>query len=125
MPPKSRKCKRAGCDKTFIQYNSLNAYCSPQCKKADGKFKPPKPVAEKRKVENKSYSALRTDFLSRPENQVCPITGQKTTDVHHTYSGKDRSKYYLDTSTWLAVSREGHNWIHKFSKEAREMGYLK
>lgn len=73
MPPKSRKCKRADCDNTFLQYNSLTQYCSPHCKKADGKFKPPKPVSEKRKVENKSYSALRTDFLAKPENQICFI----------------------------------------------------
>lgn len=126
MPPKSKKCKRAECDKVFLQYNSLKAYCSPQCQKAAGKqVKPPKPVSDKRKVENKLYSALRTDFLNLPENHRCPISGQPTTEVHHTFSGKDRSKYYLDTSTWLAVSRDGHNWIHDNPKESRELGYLK
>lgn len=125
MPPKLRKCKHAECQNTFLQYNSLQQYCSPQCKKSEGRLTPPKPVSDKRKKENKIYSALRADFLSLPENQICPITGQQTTDVHHTYAGKDRSKYYLDVSTWLSVSRDGHNWIHDNPKEARELGYLK
>lgn len=83
------------------------------------------PVSKKRKVENARYSVLRIEFLSKPENQKCPITGWPTTDVHHTYSGKDRAKYFLDVSTWIAVSREGHNWIHDNPIESREKGYLK
>jgi len=41
-----------------------------------------------------------------------------STDVHHLYSGKDRNKYYLDETTWKAVCRNCHNYIHdKLSKE--------
>jgi hypothetical protein len=47
------------------------------------------------------------------------------TDVHHTFSGADRSVYYLIQSTWFPVCRSCHDWIHKFPKEARILGYLK
>lgn len=88
-------------------------------------MKPIPKVSKKRQIENLQYSVLRTEFLGKKENQICPITKQQTIEVHHTYCGKDRAKYYLDVSTWLAVSRDGHNWIHAFPKEARELGYLK
>ena len=88
-------------------------------------FKPIKKVSEKRKVENKEYTVKRLKFLTQSENLRCPITGQKATEVHHTYCGKDRAKYYLDSDTWLAVSRDGHNWIHDNPAESREKGYLK
>lgn len=85
----------------------------------------PNPRSKKRIAQDEAYSLLRKQFLSQEENKICPITGKPTTEIHHTYSGKDRAKYYLDVSTWLAVSREGHIWIHSNSKEARELGYLK
>lgn len=43
------------------------------------------------------------------------------TDIHHK---KGRGKYLNDTSTWMAVSREGHNWIHNHPKEAYEKGWM-
>ena len=127
--PKEKICE---CGNHFIQYNSLQKYCSWHCEK---KYKPRslnlkqnKPIRKvsvKQEKLNKEYSILRKQFLSLPENQICPITKQQTTDVHHTYCGKDKAKYYLDVSTWLAVSRDGHNWIHDNPKEARELGFLK
>jgi hypothetical protein len=42
-------------------------------------------------------------------------------DVHHM---KRRGKYFLDTSSWLAVSRQAHDWIHSNPKEATAMGWL-
>lgn len=82
-------------------------------------------ISDKRKIENTKYTVLRIEFLGKKENQICPITGWIATEIHHTYCGKDRAKYYLDVSTWLAVSRDGHNWIHDNPKEARELGFLK
>lgn len=82
------------------------------------------PVSKKRQSENEKYKVLGPEFLAQPENQICPITGHQTTQVHHKYSGKDRGPHFLDTETWLAVSAEGHDWIHKNSGEAREKGYL-
>ncbi len=72
--------------------------------------------------ENKVYKTLREVFL---KDKFCPITGKPATEVHHTYSGKDRAKYFLNVKTWIAVSREGHLWIHANPKEARGKGYLK
>jgi len=115
------------CKSEFRQYNSLqrcpcqNSLAKP---KETKKYVIPK-VSEKRKIENLKYSVLRIEFLGKKENQICPITKQQTIEVHHTYCGKDRAKYYLDVSTWLAVSRDGHNWIHSNPKEARELGFLK
>jgi hypothetical protein len=127
--PKDKICE---CGKAFVQYNSLKKYCSWDCEKKHKthsqnltKKKPIPKVSEKQKKLNLEYSKLRKEFLSLPENQICPVTKQQTTDVHHTFCGKDRQKYFLDTSTWLAVSREGHIWIHDNPKESREIGYLK
>ena len=94
-------------------------------KSSFGKQKPIPLMSKKRKIENAQYIVLRAEFLGKKENQVCPITRQQATEIHHSYSGKDRAKYFLDTSTWIGVSRDGHNWIHDNPKEARELGYLK
>jgi hypothetical protein len=91
-------------------------------KKEKKKRKPIPKVSAKRAQQDKVYATLRKVFL---EGKICPITNQKATEVHHTYSGKDRSAHYLDVKTWMAVSRDGHNWIHDNPKEAREKGYLK
>jgi hypothetical protein len=138
MSFKLRTCKKSGLQ--WKQYNSLQKCPCEECKKETPKkqfvskhkpnlklksFKPIPKVSAKRKIENLKYSALRIEFLGKKENKICPITKQPTTEVHHTYCGKDRAKYYLDVSTWLAVSRKGHNWIHDNPKEARELGFLK
>lgn len=132
---KERICKVSG--HVWRQYNSLQKCPCESCKKVSyssvGKqnpnlklksFKPIPKRSKKRQIEDAKYLVLRIEFLSKPENKVCPITGQQTTEVHHKWSGKDRSKYYLDVSTWLAVSRDGHIWIHENPKEAREKGFL-
>jgi hypothetical protein len=36
---------------------------------------------------------------------------------------KGRGKYHLDTSTWLSVCRNCHDWIEKNPEEAKELGY--
>lgn len=65
------------------------------------------------------YGKLRKQFLK--DNPICPITGEKTTDVHHK---KGRlGKLLLDTKFWLAVSRKGHKRIEENPEWAKEMGY--
>lgn len=132
MEPTYKECKDKDCTVIFRQYNSLQKFCSIECKKKNTKpnlqlkslYKPIKKVSDKRKIENAKYTVLRIEFLGKKENQICPITGKETTEVHHKFSGKDRAKYYLDVNTWLAVSRDGHLWIHDNPKEAREKGFL-
>jgi len=119
------------CGKEFKLSRTTDRYCSSECMYSDKKEKPLKPfksinkVSKKQAVLNAKYTVLRIEYLGKPENKICPITQQNAIEIHHTYSGKDRSKYFLDTTTWIAVSRNGHNWIHSNPKEARELGYLK
>ncbi|MEO6901585.1 MAG: hypothetical protein ABI241_00695 [Bacteroidia bacterium] len=87
----------------------------------DKKYRIPK-VSDKRKVLDREYNALRKVFLI--ENPICQINGKRTTEIHHKYCGKDREKYYLDTSTWMAVNRASHELIHSNPIESRQLGYL-
>jgi hypothetical protein len=71
---------------------------------------------------NTQYTKLRKEFLlKRPMCQAklhhCSL---KSTDVHHM---KGRGKYHLDTSTWLSVCRNCHNWIEVHPEEAKELGF--
>lgn len=40
------------------------------------------------------------------------------------YEGKDRDKYYLDASTWMALCNDCHSILHLHPKESREKGHL-
>ena len=84
------------------------------------------PVSDKKKVENDEYSKLRKLFMiANPHCQAKLIgcTGGST-DVHHLYSGKDRSKYFLKITSWKAVCRNCHHQIHDVlsTEEAVELG---
>jgi hypothetical protein len=112
-----------------------------------------KPVSAKRAKINRIYSALRKKFLQdhpycqwfllkefvstdsgRAVNMTLydaevlarsyPSGGlwiPRSVDVHHM---RCRGKYLLDTSTWMAVSRAGHEKIHSNVKESYEKGYM-
>ena len=85
--------------------------------------KPLKKASKKRSKESKEYTTLRKVFLN---GKICQVNQDgPATEVHHTYSGKDRAAHYLDVKTWLAVCRECHKWIHSHPAEARQLGYLK
>jgi len=127
-------CKLSGI--TWRKYNSLQKCTCEECRKAN----PPKPFvsrskpnlqlkkfyiipkkSKKRESEEKEYLKLRKEFLSRPENKVCPITKKPTTDVHHK-KGRIGS-LLLDTRYWIALSREGHDFVEKNPVWAKENGY--
>jgi len=103
------------------------------------------PVSAKRSAAMKEYAASRKAFLGlRPLCEVWrDLSGSfnpehillcrkifggsfldpvYSTDVHHV-RGRSGANY-LDTATWMAVSRKGHAWIHANPKKAREMGWL-
>ena len=111
------------CKTEFKQYNSFtkcNCLGSVAKPKAIKKYVIPK-VSEKRKIENLKYSVLRIEFLGKPENKVCPITKQPTTDIHHK---KGRlGSLFLDTKHWIALSREGHKLVEENPEWAKENGY--
>ncbi len=119
---KLKVCKVSG--KEWRQYNSLQKCpCCSHSKplpKETKKYVIPK-VSEKRKIENLKYSVLRTEFLGKKENQICPITRQPTTDIHHK-KGRVGS-LFLDTRYWIALSREGHKFVEENPDWAKENGY--
>lgn len=125
---KLKICADKDCCNEFKQFNSLQKYCSPACTNKNRKvnlkltpiYKIP-PVSKKRKVENARYSVLRTEFLSKPENQKCPITGWPTTDIHHKRGRV--GQLFLDTKYWVALSREGHAFVEENPEWAKENGY--
>ena len=84
-------------------------------------MKPIPKVSKKRQIQNLQYSVLRTEFLGKKENQICPITGNPTTDIHHK---KGRvGELFLDTKYWVALSREGHRFVEENPEWAKEKGY--
>ena len=84
-------------------------------------MKPIPKVSKKRQIKNLQYSVLRTEFLGKKENQICPITGKPTTDIHHK---KGRvGELFLDTKYWVALSREGHRFVEENPEWAKEKGY--
>ena len=91
------------------------------CKKGV-KRKPIHPMSKKLSKERKTYRELREEFLSRIENRFCAVyPSLPSSEIHHK---KGRGKYLNDTSTWLAVSRIGHEWIHSNVALATERGFM-
>lgn len=84
-------------------------------------------VSAKRAKKDAEYSKLRQRYLT--ENPLCMVNVNgcmhNATDIHHTRSGSDRDTYYLVQSTWLAVCRACHSWIHENPEKARILGHLK
>lgn len=116
---KLKKCAGCGEDKILFS-KGMCQYCW-----SVGYKKPIQKISKKREKESREYTIKRLKFLAQPENMKCPITGERATEIHHTYSGANRSRFYLDETTWMAVSRKGHLWIHANPLEARELNYLK
>lgn len=81
--------------------------------------KPIRKVSKKRADRLRIYTVQRASFL---KNKICPITGRPATEIHHT-KGRDNDMLN-DIRYWLAVTREGHIWIHANPKEAEEKGYI-
>lgn len=71
---------------------------------------------------NSAYSQERKKYLSN--NPMCHAKiyncTNHATEVHHK---KGRGKYHLDTSTWLPVCRNCHDWIENNPEDAKELGY--
>ena len=108
--------------------NKYCQYCWSKVKSGEPEFKSLIPkVSDKRAKKDAEYLKLRYKFLT--EHTMCKVSvagcSTKATDVHHTRSGSDRNTYYLVQSTWLAVCRTCHSWIHLNPEKARILGYLK
>jgi hypothetical protein len=112
------------------------------------KRSPLRKVSKKRQGESAIYSKLRKKYLA--EHPYCEwwlaergltendiengrvqwnngftikwITPPPSAEIHHK-RGRFGSRLN-DTRYWMAVSSEGHAWIHKNTGEAYEKGYL-
>ena len=135
-----RDCKYSECRKNFKIHKTTDKYCSPKCDIADNGFpeKKPQPAipkkSGKKQIADLKYIAIRTQFLMKPENRNCPLTGQATTEIHHK-KGRQHDQYadewarenniclLIDVRFFLAVSREGHDWIEANPEKSKDLGY--
>lgn len=119
-----RKCKV--CSEVFNKKMPLDMFCSYACKLNYNKKI--KPFSAKRKARNSKYLKERINFLSNEQNKFCPVMGKifnstvKTSEIHHV-NGRE-NQLLINQKYWLAVSREGHQWIHMNPKLSREQGWL-
>lgn len=80
-----------------------------------------RPMSAKRAAQAKEYSALRKAFLTaRPKCERCQK--KKSKDVHHVHGRLAGA--YLDTTTWKALCRACHDWVHHHPADARRTGWL-
>lgn len=94
--------------------------------------KPIPKVAKKRAVLDAKYMVLKSQFMGKKENQICPITNTQTVDVHH-MKGKigfaddwariNNIPLLIDVRFWKALSREGHSYVETHPNWAKENGY--
>jgi thiol:disulfide interchange protein len=125
-----------GCEKETVIWKNHEGYkycknCWSCHSSKDNTQKPTKsaipPVSSKRKKKDQEYLKLRERFLT--QNHLCQLAvagcTNGATDVHHTYAGANRDAFYLVQSTWRAVCRNCHDWVHAHPTEARVLGYLK
>jgi hypothetical protein len=89
---------------------------------------PPKSLAKrsKKKIkEDSEYTILRREYVDK--HSICqvklPGCSIHATEIHHRYSGTNKQKHYLDTTTWKAACRFCHTFIHDklSSDDAREL----
>ena len=130
MKTKKKLC--AGCDKEQYIWKSHGEfkyckYCWNRIKfqKDPPKFKPRPPIKKKSKKQvalDTAYNLLRRPFmLKHPMCQAAlPGCQGPSCDVHHK---KGHGKWYLVTSTWMAVCRTCHQWIETHPIEATELGF--
>jgi hypothetical protein len=129
---KFKTCRDENCETQFKPFLSTQKYCSSSCayknKKPD---KPRQAIRQKSKKQSnldRAYSVLRKSFIEEHKYKRCPVAlnilnkSLAVIEVHHK-AGRV-GKLYLDVSKWLAVSREGHIWIHENPEEAYKLNFL-
>lgn len=77
-------------------------------------------LSKKRAAQNRIYLKIAKEFI---KDKYCPVTGTPATEVHH-INGRI-GKLLTDETYFLAVSTEGHRWIHANVNEARSKGLIK
>jgi len=129
-----RKCKQ--CSEVFNKRSPLDMFCSGACgyaykREKDKNKTPKKPIKQfssKRAKRNEAYLLARDVFLQEQANKFCPVMNLlhgktvRSTEIHH-INGKENERL-TDRAYWLAVSREGHQYIHANPEIAYEQGWL-
>lgn len=114
------------CNIKFTPQYFLQKNCSNACQKIYLLENPPKrikPISDKRKQQNQEYKEKRKEFLMRKENKFCAVfPNKRSVEIHHVNSRENER--LNDEEFWLAISREGHNFIHSNPKEARLKKWL-
>jgi len=123
---KMKTCRDENCENQFTPFLSTQKYCSAECTYKNKKAsKPRQAIRQKSKKQanlDRAYSVLRKKFLEEHKYKRCPVAlnvfkkAVPVTEVHHK-AGRV-GKLYLDVSKLLAVSREGHSYIHENPEEA-------
>lgn len=94
----------------------------PDPKAATAPKRPRKRIPRVSKRNRKNFDAYAREATAfKKANSSCEICSGKTEDVHHR---KGRGPYLRDQSTWMAVCRRCHDWIHEHPAEAKEKGWL-
>jgi 5-methylcytosine-specific restriction endonuclease McrA len=123
--PKEKECADSDCTNTFLQFNSLQKYCSGACKAKNTnttpkKRAPIKPISDKRAKELAEYRIVRDKY--KEENPQCEKCGDPMSDIHHK-NGRN-GKRVSDSEYFMSVCRPCHTWIHENPEDARAMGWL-
>jgi len=71
-----------------------------------------RPVSKARAKQGRGYAAEKRAFVAseRAAGKRCPVTGEPVTECHHRYGR--RGRLLMWKPGWLAVSWEGHQFIH-------------
>jgi hypothetical protein len=78
------------------------------------------PVSTKQRKRASLYTTQRKAYLA--EHSICEVCGRRdATDIHHKAGRGGRTN---DESTFTAVCRECHDWIHHHPADARAKGFL-
>ena len=77
------------------------------------------PISDKLTYKLSAYRPLRDAYMK--DNPDCEICGKPSNDLHHKAG---RGKFLCDVTTFMAVCRKCHNFIHENPKKSRDSLYL-
>ena len=102
----------SSCNQETFLFKSSPKLCKSCYQKSYNK--PIKKVSDRHKETLKEYKVIREEFLKNNPNCQLRLQGCTfvATDIHHTFSGKDKQKYFLDIKTWKALCRNCHSILH-------------
>jgi ssDNA-binding Zn-finger/Zn-ribbon topoisomerase 1 len=86
-------------------------------KKRGGKLRA---VSSSRRIKNADYEKAKAEYFEE-KNYQCEICNQAASDLHHK---KGRGKFLCDKSSFMALCRPCHTYLHNNVAWARENGYI-